>query len=373
MTSYFEDTNDGSKSNNPPQQIPQPLDCMTENPPMLAAIRGCLIGTAVGDALGLPAEGLSQQRAASWWKGDWRMRLLPGRGMVSDDTEHTYAVAEALSVAHGDVERFRRILAGKLRWWFLALPAGVGMATARACIKLWLGFSPANSGVFSAGNGPAMRSALIGVFFRDDPVRRREFVVASARITHTDSLAETVALAVAKAAACGANGGDRDAFVSSLAGMGDSDKWRCAVSRIAVHLESGSSTREFACAMGLERGVSGYALHTVPVALYAWLRYHDDFAQALTSALDCGGDTDTVGAIVGALAGASLGCDSIPDEWRNQVRDWPLSASRLDSAAIALCESETVPAIFWPFRCLRNVVFLFIILAHGFRRLLPPY
>ena len=339
----------------------------------LAAIRGCLIGTAIGDALGLPAEGLSQQRAARWWKGEWRMRLLPGAGMVSDDTEHTYAVAEALSVANGDVEKFRRVLAGKLRWWFAALPAGVGMATARACIKLWLGFAPTKSGVFSAGNGPAMRSALIGVFFREDPVRRREFVSASSRLTHTDPLAETAALAIAEASACGANGGDREAFVSSLAGMADSDKWRRAVSDISGHLASNRSTREFACAMGLDRGVSGYALHTVPVALYAWLRHRDDFAKALTSALDCGGDTDTVGAIVGALAGASLGPDSIPVEWRNDLRDWPLSLSRLDAAATALAESQRVASIFWPFRCLRNVVFLFIILVHGFRRLLPPY
>lgn len=346
---------------------------MNEDATTIEALRGVLLGTAVGDALGLPAEGLSQRRVARWWKGDWRMRLLPGLGMVSDDTEHAFAVAEALSVANGEVERFRTVLAAKLRWWFLALPAGVGMATARACIKLWMGFPPRMSGVFSAGNGPAMRSALIGVFFRDDPVRRRKFVRASARITHTDPLAETAALAVAEAAAYGANGGDYDAFARSLPDLMDCDKWRSAVSRIAGHLESGASTREFACAMGLERGVSGYALHTVPVALYAWLRHRDDFSKALTSALDCGGDTDTVGAIVGALAGATLGFDSIPAEWRNDVRDWPLSMARLDTAATALAQSKEVPAVFWPFRCLRNVFFLFIILAHGFRRLLPPY
>ena len=41
------------------------------------------------------------------------------------------------------------------------LPAGVGLATARACLKLWLGFSPERSGIYSAGNGPAMRSAVL--------------------------------------------------------------------------------------------------------------------------------------------------------------------------------------------------------------------
>jgi len=346
---------------------------MNEDATTIRALRGVLLGTAVGDALGLPAEGLSQQRAARWWKGDWRMRLVFGRGMLSDDTEHTYAVAEALSVAGGDVDRFRRVLAGKLRWWFLTLPAGVGMATARACIKLWLGFPPTKSGVFSAGNGPAMRSALIGVFFRNDPERRRQFVCASARITHTDPLAEVAALAVAEAAACGANGGSLAEFVESLPRMMDSEKWQRAFSGIGDHLGRVASTREFASSLGLDRGVSGYALHTVPVALYAWLRHPDDFSKALTSALDCGGDTDTVGAIVGALAGATLGCDSIPAKWRNDVRDWPLSTARLDIAATALAESNEVPAIFWPLRLLRNAVFLLIVLAHGFWRLFPPY
>jgi len=68
---------------------------------------------------------------------------------------------------------------------------------------------------------------------------------------------------------------------------------------------------EFANDLGLERGVTGYAYHSVPVALYAWLRHSDDFRAALTAVLDCGGDTDTVGAIVGALMGAQLGRGAI--------------------------------------------------------------
>jgi len=93
------------------------------------------------------------------------MRLAFGRGIVSDDTEHAFLVGQSLLVASGDVAAFRRALAGRLRWWFLGLPAGVGLATARACVKLCLGISPERSGVYSAGNGPAIRSASIGAYF----------------------------------------------------------------------------------------------------------------------------------------------------------------------------------------------------------------
>ena len=60
------------------------------------AFAGVLLGTAVGDALGLPAENLSPEQIRRRWKGEWRMRLWFGRGMISDDTEHTLMVAHAL-------------------------------------------------------------------------------------------------------------------------------------------------------------------------------------------------------------------------------------------------------------------------------------
>ena len=96
---------------------------------------GALLGTALGDAVGLPAEGLSAQRIKRRWPDGWKHRLLPGRGMVSDDTEHTVMVAQALIAAPRDATAFQRELARRLRWWFVRLPAGVGLATARSCLN----------------------------------------------------------------------------------------------------------------------------------------------------------------------------------------------------------------------------------------------
>ena len=109
---------------------------------------GLLLGTAVGDALGLPAEGISRGRIQRMWRGVWRHRFLFSHGMVSDDTEHTLFVAQALLTHPDDVVAFQRCLAWKLRLWLLVLPAGIGLATLKAILRLWLGFPPSRSGVW---------------------------------------------------------------------------------------------------------------------------------------------------------------------------------------------------------------------------------
>ena len=70
---------------------------------------GLLLGAAVGDALGLPAEGLSPGRKRALFGRGWRHRFALGRGMLSDDTEHTFFVAQALLTHPGDLARRRAL------------------------------------------------------------------------------------------------------------------------------------------------------------------------------------------------------------------------------------------------------------------------
>jgi ADP-ribosyl-[dinitrogen reductase] hydrolase len=360
-------------------------------------LAGVILGGAVGDALGLPGEGLSPARQRKLWPGELRHRFLFGRGMISDDTEHAFMTAQALLEANGDVERFRRSLAWKLRWWFVALPAGVGLATARACVRLWFGISAERSGVNSAGNGPAMRSAILGAVFADDMERRRAFVRASTRLTHLDPRAEVAALAVAEAAAWivdrgrpnpspdlrppsphpmgrGQGEGLGDLLRTlSLTGTRD-EEWLRLCDRMAEALAAKETVGDFNVSLGLADGVTGYAYHTVPVALYAWLRHRGDFAAAVSNAIRCGGDTDTVAAIVGALAGCDVGAERIPVHWREGLMDWPRSPRLLGRLAEGLGSPIGKPVRWcWPGVLPRNLFFLAVVLTHGFRRLLPPY
>jgi ADP-ribosylglycohydrolase len=300
----------------------------------------------------------------------WRQRLVFARGMISDDTEHALFVAQALLAANGDPERFERALAWKLRWWLLGVPAGIGLATLRAILKLWVGFPPSSSGVFSAGNGPAMRSAIIGVAV-DDYERMVELVRRSTRLTHTDPKALNGALAIAVAART-TGVVDRTALFCELRNFESADDdWRALIEVVECQLNAGSSVAEFADLLGLEKGVTGYVYHTVPVALFAWLRHEGDVRATVESVLDCGGDTDTVGAIAGALAGASTGEGGIPQEWIDGICEWPRTVSVLREVADTLVEGGAPVRYFWPGLVLRNLLFIVIVLAHGFARLLP--
>ncbi|HZP82530.1 MAG TPA: ADP-ribosylglycohydrolase family protein, partial [Chthonomonadaceae bacterium] len=348
------------------------------------AIVGCLIGTAVGDAIGLPCEGLSKQRQQRLYPNIARYHLLFGRGMVSDDTEHTCMVAQALLVSGGETRLFAASLARQLRFWLLGIPAGIGYATLRAILKLWLGFPPGKSGVFSAGNGPAMRSALLGICCGHDLDRLRELVRAATHITHTDPKAEYGALAVALAAYTASR--QREAIdpaaycqrLHALLGTEASELLELAA-QAAESAQAGESVQDFAVKIGLDSGVSGYIYHTVPVVLQAWFRYPTDYRSGILEIVRCGGDTDTTAAILGGILGAAVGEDGIPPEWRDGLWEWPRTVAWMErlgqQSARAVPDGTPQRALPLPTISLfaRNLLFLCVVLFHGFRRLLPPY
>ena len=340
------------------------------------------MGTAVGDALGLPYEGMSPTRARKLLGPPDRYRFVFGRGMISDDTEHTCMVAQSLIESGDDIEAFTRRFASRLRWWILALPAGVGKATARSCIKLWLGIRPSKSGVYSAGNGPAMRAAILGATIDDVP-KLLEYVRASSRLTHSDPKAELGAVAVALAARESSQNDSVNAerwleLVSQSLPGEAADLMEMLRSAI-VSVAQSEPTLTYAKTLGLGRGVSGYTYHTVPVAIHCWLSFPEDFQKAVTAAIECGGDADTTAAIVGGIVGVRVGKVGIPTELLSGIWEWPRSVSWMESLGTALSQawpsSHAARApIVNPFAViLRNLIFLAIVLCHGFRRLAPPY
>lgn len=349
------------------------------------AIAGCILGTAVGDAIGLPREGLSRRRAQRMFGSrPLEHRFLFGRGMVSDDTEHSCFVASALLRSQGRPEAFGSSLAWRLRWWLVGLPAGVGMATLRGILRLWVGFPPSRSGVYSAGNGPAMRAGLLGLCAGDDTDLLKQLVRASTRITHTDPKAEEGALAVALATAYVRQHQSVDpvAFVEELKNHVKGDELIGAIDLIVPHLDRQADAGEYAEALQLGDGVTGYINHTVPVVLYCWLRYGGDFRQAVEEVVGLGGDADTTGAILGGLLGATLGPSAIPDSWLDGLIEWPMSVEwmrRLGTELASRIEGGPEAGdprnvrLFWPGMIPRNLAFLMIVLTHGLRRLFPPY
>jgi ADP-ribosylglycohydrolase len=331
-------------------------------------LRGTLLGTALGDALGLPAEGMSAKAIARRFGRVEDYHLLGSRGFVSDDTEQSALVAHALlrSDLPAAVRSFRRSLLG----WFLRLPWGIGLATVRACLRIALGLR--RSGVRSAGNGASMRAAIVGVFFAEDPARRREWSDAIASVTHVDPRAVQGARFVAEVAAAATRTTDALACVTAARPVVDDPQLGSAIDEAIRLVARGASTAEAAA----ELGTTGFVLHTVPFAVFCFGRFGGDTLRALSEQISAGGDTDSIGAIVGAWCGALHGESGLPRALIDRISDGPFGPSHLRALGDALAarsRGEQIRPVSYSasLAMLRNLALYPVVLAHGFRRLIP--
>lgn len=338
-------------------------------------------GFRVGDSIGLPYEGLSRRRVrAMIGESALRHRLLPGIGMVSDDTEHMVMTCRAYLASRGDPDRFARLLAHQLRCWLLAAPPASGLATARACVKLLVGFGPSSSGIRSAGNGPAMRAGILGVLC-EPPESVCEFVDRSTLTTHTHEHAIHGARAVALASHAELISESSDRIVNYRALVEahlPSGEMLLTISNVIESVQRGDTLEQFADSIGCESGVTGYVMHTVPIVLHAWLGQRNSYSyeEAVTDVVRLGGDTDSTSAILGGLLGLRVGERGIPDTWRKRICDPSVTSKTLSRLSEA---NENRGRRFRARPCLnllrlpRNLVFFVIVLGHAVRRAFPPY
>jgi ADP-ribosyl-[dinitrogen reductase] hydrolase len=338
-------------------------------------LSGVLLGTAVGDALGLFMEGLSARTIASWFASDInRYYLLGNTGFVSDDTEQSALVAQSIIRYPDDCAKCTRAFQMSMLGWFCRMPFGVGRATSFACLRMLVGSR--KTGICSAGNGAAMRAAIIGLFFHDDQQRRLQFGTSLASATHVDPRAVDGALFVAEMAAA--------AYFNRQ--VADTDaRYRCFDAAIKVVNDSSLRTvlmtaRTLASQevtigdAGQRLGCSGFVNHSVPLSTFAFLRCGGDSLTALQCVIKAGGDTDTNAAIVGAWCGALYGELGLPQELVSKINDGPFGPRHLRELAKALAARKNgnefvVPTYSWPLSLARNVALLPVIVSHALLRI----
>jgi ADP-ribosyl-[dinitrogen reductase] hydrolase len=334
---------------------------------------GTLLGTALGDALGLACEGMSPRAIARRFGRVDRFHLLGKNGFVSDDTEQAALVAQSLARHPDDVGRCVRAFRRSLLGWSWRLPWGIGWATLRSCLRIALGISP--GGVRSAGNGAAMRAAIVGAFFHDRPADRLAFGRALAEVTHRDERAVEGALYVAEVAgACvrGPQGASPATCQEVARRIVGHPELGAALDRARKLALRGAGTAEAARVCG----ASGYVVHTLAFATFCFLRYGSEPLPALAEAISAGGDTDTIGAILGGWLGAFHGEGALPGDLIRRLHDGPFGPTHLRALAACLAQvQEGGPARaprYSPTAALvRNLALYPVILGHGFRRLVP--
>lgn len=338
---------------------------------------GALLGTALGDALGFIAEGLSSEQVLARFGNLDRFYVLGNRGFVTDDTEQSALVAWSIarnpSDDKGCITDFRRALLG----WFLCFPFGIGRATMRACMRIAAGLS--DSGVDSAGNGAAMRAAPIGVFFYDRPERRMLLGFELARVTHFDSRAVDGALFVAELASVCASytagrGNLLQAFQAAFPLVRDPELRQALQS--ARDLAAKQADLKSA-AQTLNGKPPAFIVNSLPFATFCFLRWGEgDIVECLSNTICGGGDTDTNAAIVGAWLGALKGQEALPSDLIARIDDGPFGPAHLMLLADCLTETKfggatDIPSYSLAHSAIRNILLIPVILSHATLRLLP--
>ncbi len=340
------------------------------SPPSLDRLTGVLLGTALGDALGLPFEGLSARTLARRAPTLDRYHLIGTLGVVSDDTQHAALLVASLLAGQGDLERSRHAFRRALGAWVLSLPWGIGMATLKACGLILLGVE--RSGRDSAGNGAAMRGAAPAVAAPCDRERRLALGRMAAEVTHTDVRAIEGALFVGElAAACLAHAGP-------AAGGTAADG--CTIRRALVHdaltVVTASDLRIAieGAALGTRPDTApatGFVVDSVATAVSAFVALGDDVLAALGACIRRGGDTDSNAAILGGWLGAWHGADALPATLVARLQPGPYGEAHLRALAAAAHAGAAPPSTPYVRAALWTWLLYPVIIGHGFYRLVP--
>jgi len=300
---------------------------------------GCLLGVAVGDALGMPTEGYTAQEISSRFgevrdmmpapDGHYHFGLLAGQ--FTDDTEETLILAESIIEAHGfSADLFAEKLAAWGAAWTLdeRFNRGVGFATRSAVENMLAGSPWQQSGMAIPTCGAAMRASPIGLLYHQDINVVKSYADLQSLPTHTSPAARAAAVAVAVGVALSLNGFDKGMilrYAASQASRIDSDfadRLLWAGSLLDLPVED---------AFGLIRN-SPLAMETVPAAFYCFLKFEDEPQEGLVAAAGGGGDTDSIASIAGSLFGAFLGSSWIAGRWLDCLED----RGRIEAAAEGL-------------------------------------
>ncbi|WP_458210284.1 ADP-ribosylglycohydrolase family protein [Haladaptatus sp. NG-SE-30] len=278
---------------------------------------GVLLGLACGDALGRPIEFRSSHQI-SQTHGTVTEMLGHGThnqpaGTITDDTEMALCIARSLADHHA----FRPDdIAERFVAWYDSGPFDIGLMTSDALQNIKHGASWRDAGQqvwesraegSNAGNGSVMRCAPYSIAFRDEWSDLARVSATSSAITHADPRCTY------------------GCIVLNLTLAGLLTQRPTPLRDALDHIEADAPEELLTALRSVPDGInpdtlsaSGYVVDTLQTSLYHGLTA-DTAEGAIVSAVNMGDDTDTVGAVTGAVAGARFGADAFPDRWTGEL------------------------------------------------------
>ena len=278
---------------------------------------GVMLGLACGDALGRPIEFKSSQEIESQYgtltemvgNGTWGQPA----GTITDDTD------QALCIARSVVEQGEFVpsdIARRFVGWYDSGPFDIGIMTRQSIEKLKQDHSWDKAGQevweaspegSNAGNGSVMRCPPLAIAYAADPDDLVTVSRYSSRITHADPRC-TYGCAVLNFTIAGYLTDKNEPLARAL------DRVRPDAPDEVI----GALEPLIAGYQPDTLSTSGYVIHTLQTALHDAIRA-DTAEDAIVTAVNRGGDTDTIGAITGAVAGARFGANELPKRWLDEI------------------------------------------------------
>ncbi|MEU0695035.1 ADP-ribosylglycohydrolase family protein [Streptomyces niveus] len=289
--------------------------------------RGALLGLAVGDALGAPAENMRPSEIRRRWG---RIEgFVTDNPAGTDDTE--YAIFSGLLLArHGSALTVTHV---ENAWhhWLADLDEGpfrgAGFSERGTLENLRRGLAaPITAQHRHAwSDGLAMRAAPFGVFAAGRPAEAARLVAVDGTVSH-EGEGIYGGQAVAAGVAAAMTGAGPASVVAAALSVIPMDSWTARSLRRAVV----AAGREYPDTLTMERAVrsavviGGYpwtdlAPEAVGLAFGAFAAARGDFRTSVLTAVNMGRDADTTAAVAGALAGAVCGVRAIPEEWASAI------------------------------------------------------
>ena len=274
-------------------------------------VRGILIGTLYGDAAGARFEGLDPDQIPPL---DFQYLVEQPARMYTDDTQMSISVFEEM-VEHGTIDQLSlrdKFLKRFSPWRGYSGGMLEVMEQWRDGISIDVAARSLYHGTGSFGDGAAMRVAPISAFFRLEQLDELiEQVTLCSSLTHTHPYGIAGAVLQAYAVLLALNEIPHKEWMSRLFELPIESAFKIKLNTVATCLDQQASPNDSARIIGN----GSDAMQAVSAALYSALRNKLSFTDTMLFAFSMGGDTDTIGAMAGAITGAWNGSSAVPPEW----------------------------------------------------------
>ncbi len=288
---------------------------------------GCAVAEALSILCGSPSRSTARRqridRLVQW--SPWP--LMPG-----DRTHAMILATQSILLSRCSVDDFSTVLRSRLTWYRRSHPL--------ASSTEWFHQSMRRTrhNVLRAGKGrdPIARAAIMSVILQGHSHSGVRWIHRSTLITHRNALVANTSLLVAIASQCAQVYGTRFAIAPDqvLPMLMESTAVVALKDRLEMldrFLRQGRSLMRAARGLGYRNGLKNNLVDAPLLAVFAWLRYGDNYRECMERIVRLGGETSSAATLAGALIGTQYGVAAIPAEWRERTTMEPYGADWIEA------------------------------------------